>query len=195
VPHRIIIAPAGRAALRQGQEVREQQRLADAIVGGWSIASITTWQAGFPLNVQQSNPNSILGGSTGARPNLVRASTSRPRATTTTASRSADHPTATWINPAAFSTVAFGQFGNTPRTITDLRTPTQFNTDLSFMKNFRLGGSKSAHVKLEVLNLFNRPTVAPSQAQHVRAWQRVRDARTAQSGFMRIMQFMFRFSF
>ena len=35
--------------------------VADAIAGGWTIAFITTWQAGFPLNVQQSNPNSVPG--------------------------------------------------------------------------------------------------------------------------------------
>ena len=106
---------------------------------------------------------------------------------------SADHPTATWINPAAFSLTPFGSFGNTPRTITDLRTPT-FNTDVSFLKNFRLGGSKAALVKLEVLNLFNRPTVRALQGRHVRARQQLRQT-NLQSGFMRIMQFMFRFSF
>ena len=33
------------------------------------------------------------------------------------------------------------------------------NTDVNFQKNVRLGGNKAVLLKLEVLNLFNRPTV------------------------------------
>ena len=91
--------------------------------------------------------------------------------------------------------VAFGQFGNSPRTITDLRTPTQFNTDVNFQKNVRLGGNKSALLKLEVLNLFNRPTVRALQGANTFAVGNAFGQTTLQSGFMRIMQFMVRFSF
>ena len=108
---------------------------------------------------------------------------------------SADHPGATWINPAAFSLATFGQFGNTPRTITDLRTPAQYNTDASFMKNFRLGGSKSAQVKIEVLNLFNRPTTRATNGNSTFAPGNSFGQVTQQSGFMRITQLMFRFNF
>ena len=107
---------------------------------------------------------------------------------------SADHPAATWINPAAFSLAPFGTFGNAPRTITDLRTPTQFNTDVSFRRTSRLGGSKTAQVKLEVLNLFNRPTVRALQGSNTFAPGNASAQTTSQSGFMRIMQFMVRFS-
>jgi hypothetical protein len=195
VPHRVIVAPQVELPFGKGKKFASNSNLADAIVGGWSISAITVWQAGFPLNVGQSNPNSILGGGTGARPNII------PGVDLATAGDYAarlstqDHPAATWINPAAFSLVPFGQFGNTPRTITDLRTPTQFNTDLSLMKNFRLGGSKAALVKLEVLNLFNRPTVRGLSGGNTYAPGNAFGQTTAQSGFMRIMQFMFRVSF
>ena len=62
------------------------------------------------------------------------------------------------------------------------------------MKNFRLGGSKPAQVKLEVLNLFNRPTVRALQGSNTYG-RATFGQTTLQSGFMRIMQFMFRFSF
>jgi hypothetical protein len=195
VPHRIIIAPQVELPFGKGKKYASNSNLADAIVGGWSIASITTWQSGFPLNVQQSNPNSVLGGSTGARPNITPGVDLATSGDYYARLSTADHPAATWINPAAFSLVPFGAFGNTPRTITDLRTPTQFNTDLSLMKNFRLGGSKSALVKLEVLNLFNRPTVRALSGGNTFAPGNSFGTTTAQSGFMRIMQFMFRVSF
>jgi trimeric autotransporter adhesin len=195
VPHRIIVAPMVELPFGKGKKFASNSGLADAIVGGWSITSITTWQAGFPLNVVQSNPNSILGGTTGARPNINSGVDLATPGDYLDRLASADHPTATWINPAAFSLAAAGTFGNTPRTITDLRTPTQFNTDVSFMKNFRLGGSKAAQVKLEVLNLFNRPTVRALQGNNTFAPGNSFGQTTLQSGFMRIMQFMFRVSF
>ena len=40
--------------------------------------------------------------------------------------------------------------------ITDVRTPPIKNTDLSFSKNIGLSGSKSAQIKVEIINLFNR---------------------------------------
>jgi len=91
--------------------------------------------------------------------------------------------------------VAPGAFGNTPRTITDLRTPTQFNTDVNFQKNVRVGGSKVVQLKLEVLNLFNRPTVRALQGANTFAVGNAFGQTTLQSGFMRILQFMARFSF
>ena len=166
-----------RAAVRQGQEVtRTAAAWRTAIIGGWSIASITTWQAGFPLNVVQSNPNSILGGNTGARGRTsIRAPISPPPGDYDDRLASADHPTATWINPAAFSLVPFGTFGNAPRTITDLRTPTQFNTDVVFMKNFRLGGSQGGAGEARSAEPVQPADGSrPAGQQHVRARQQLR---------------------
>ena len=106
---------------------------------------------------------------------------------------SADHPTATWINPAAFTSAAAFTFGNAPRTITEERSPGQFNVDGVFSKNFRFG-TKSAQIKIEMLNLFNRVNVRALQARNT-----IGNANFgtigAQAGFMRITQLMFRFSF
>ena len=63
------------------------------------------------------------------------------------------------------------------------------------MKSFRLGGSKAALVKLEVLNLFDRPTVRALSGGQTFAPGNSFGTTTSQSGFMRILQFMFRFCF
>jgi len=195
VPHRIIIAPQVELPFGKGKTFLNGGGLSDVILGGWSASFITTWQAGFPLNVQESNPNSVLGGGTGARPNIIPGVDLKTAGSYEDRLATADHPAATWINPAAFTLATFGTFGNAPRTITDLRTPTQFNTDLSVIKNFGLGGSKVAQVRLEVLNLFNRPTVRALSGSNTYAPGNAFGTTTSQSGFMRIMQFMFRFSF
>ena len=63
------------------------------------------------------------------------------------------------------------------------------------MKNIRLGGSKALLLKLEVLNLFDRPTVRALQGNNTFAPGNSFGQTTLQSGFMRIMQFMVRVSF
>jgi trimeric autotransporter adhesin len=195
VPHRIIVAPIFELPFGKGKKYASGSGVANAIIGGWTIASITTWQAGFPLNVGQSNPNTVLGGGVGARPNLQSGVDLATSGSYEDRLASADHPAATWINPAAFSLTPQGSFGNAPRTITDLRTPTQFNTDVNFQKAVGLGGSKQVLLKLEVLNLFNRPTVRALQGASTFAVGNNFGQTSLQSGFMRIMQFMVRFSF
>jgi hypothetical protein len=61
------------------------------------------------------------------------------------------------------------------------------------MKNFRLGESKTAQVKLEMLNLFNRVEVTGASSNNVTsgAFGQIGN----QAGFMRITQIMFRYSF
>ena len=92
-----------------------------------------------------------------------RASTWQPAADLAARLASADHATATWINPAAFTAAPAGTFGNAPRMITELRTPPIINTDLSVIKSLRLGGGKSAQIKIEMLNLFNRVQLPPER--------------------------------
>jgi hypothetical protein len=108
---------------------------------------------------------------------------------------SADHPTATWVNPAAFAVPAALTYGNAPRTITDARTPAQYNTDAVFIKNISLGsGGKVAQIKIESLNLFARPNVRALQSANTVGNSNFGQT-NIQSGFMRITQIMFRYSF
>ena len=59
-------------------------------------------------------------------------------------------------------------FGNAPRTITDVRTPTQKNVDIAVSKNIRLGGGRFAQVKVEVVNLLNREILSVLQSSDAR---------------------------
>ena len=102
MPHRVILAPIVRVAVRQGQEVREQRGVADAIIGGWTVSAAINFQSGFPLSVQQSDNTGTFSGV--QRPNLVPGVDLATAGDLADRLASADHPTATWINPAAFTT-------------------------------------------------------------------------------------------
>jgi hypothetical protein len=191
VPHRLNIAPMFELPFGTGKRWA-QSRVADFIVGGWILSGAMSFQSGFPINVQQA-ADSRLGGQNANRPNLSGADLETPGSFHDRLA-SADHPTATWINPAGFTLAPAGTFGNAPRTITDLRTPRQFNVDTSFIKNFRLTGTRAAQFKMEIINLLNRPNTRTLQSANT--FGNANFGRTnTQAGFMRQLQFMFRFNF
>jgi trimeric autotransporter adhesin len=196
VPHRAILAPMVELPFGNGRRWANSSKLADLLVGGWTVSSVINLQSGFPLNVQQAADArlSVGGASTANRPNLVSGADLATAGSYRDRLASADHATATWINPAAFSLAAAGTFGDTPRTITGLRTPGQYNIDAVVMKNVSIGGSKVAQIKFEVLNMLNRPIVRALQGANTVGSSNFGQT-TIQAGFMRITQLMVRFSF
>jgi hypothetical protein len=191
VPHRVIIAPVFELPFGRGKKWGSDSSAAEWILGGWTVSAAINMQQGFPLSVQQADNTGTF--SAVQRPNLV------PGVDLTTSGNyedrlaSADHPTATWINPAAFTTAAPFTYGNAPRTITELRSPNQYNVDGVFIKNLRFG-TKSAQVKIEMLNMLNRVNVRALQGRNTVGNSNFGQTNT-QAGFQRITQLMFRFMF
>jgi hypothetical protein len=124
------------------------------IFGHWTLASIWTWQSGFPYNVFDGSDRCLTAGSytPTCRPNLV----GDP-----ILSGDARSPTQ-WFSTAAFQRADVGQFGNAPRN--SVRGPGLANTDMSLTKRFRLDAIKrgmSADFRAEIFNLFNRANFGP----------------------------------
>ena len=191
VPHRVIIAPVVELPFGRGKRWGSKSSAAEWLAGGWILSAAVNLQSGFPLNIQQTDNTGTFAGV--QRPNLVPGVDLATSGDYAGRLASADHPTATWINKAAFSLAPAKTYGNAPRTITDLRTPPQYNVDGVFIKNLRFG-TKSAQLKIEMLNLFNRVSVRALSGRN-----NVSNANFGQTGvqagFMRITQVMFRYSF
>ena len=149
MPHRVIIAPIVELPFGKGKKWGSNSGVADWIVGGWTISTAINLQSGFPLNVQQTDNTGTFAGV--QRPNIVSGADLATSGSFEDRLASADHPTATWLNPAAFTSAPAFTFGNAPRTLTDLRSPSQYNVDGVFIKNFSFG-SKQAQLKIEMLN-------------------------------------------
>jgi hypothetical protein len=190
VPHRVIIAPMFELPFGRNRKWANTNSAADSIIGGWAISFVANVQSGFPLNVQQTDNTNLLGGA--QRPNLSGQSVATS-GNYEDRLASADHPSATWISAGAFTVAPAGTFGAAPRTITSARSPVQANVDASFMKTLRVGESKTALVKIEMLNLLNRVEVQGVSSNTVgnSSFGQI----VNQAGFMRIMQVMFRYSF
>jgi hypothetical protein len=189
VPHRFIVAPIVELPFGRNHRLG-RSAVGNLLAGGWVAAAVFNFQSGFPIGVSQSNSNSNLLGN-GMRPNLTGAPLETPG---DFAGRlgSADHPTAAWLNPAAFSLAPAGTWGNAPRVETDVRTPRIINTDLSVAKNIGLSGAKQVQVKIEIVNVFNRPQFAglDSTSLGSSTFGQI----VSQGGFMRMTQIMFRYS-
>jgi hypothetical protein len=191
VPHRVIIAPIVELPFGRGKKWGADSSAAEWIAGGWTLSAAINLQSGFPLNVQQSDNTGTFSGM--QRPNIVSGADLATPGSYEDRLASADHPTATWINGAAFTLAAPFTFGNAPRTITALRSPNQYNVDGVFAKSLRFG-TKTAQVKIEMLNLMNRVNVRTLRQRNT--FGNSNFGQTGQqAGFMRITQLMFRFSF
>jgi hypothetical protein len=190
IPHRLVLAPMLEVPFGEGRKWASANDLLDLIAGGWTAAAIVTVQSGFPIGVQQSDNTGTFGGA--QRPNVVDGIDRSTAGNMADRLASADHAAATWLNPAAFTTAPANTFGNAPRTITDVRTPPQANVDLAVSKNIRLGGARFAQIKVEVVNLLNRVT---TNSIATTAGSASFGQISSQSGFMRLTQFSFRFSF
>jgi hypothetical protein len=191
VPHRMLLSPIVQLPFGAGKRWANG-RAADLLIGGWTIAGTITLQSGFPINVQQP-ADSRLGGANANRPNLTGTDLATPGSFEDRLA-SADHASATWLNPAAFSLAPTGTFGNAPRAITDVRGPGWYVVDAAFIKDIRFTSSKVAQFKLEALNIMNRPNVRTLQGANTFGNSNFGQT-TIQVGFSRIFQLMFRLNF
>lgn len=122
--------------------------IANAILGGWQISGIWTFQSGFPINVTDSGSNLNAGWGT-------------PRPHQTSSSKmtkgSRGSKVSQWLAPGSFATPAAFTFGTAPRTLMDARSDGIKNFDISLIKQFRIAESVNVEMRAEMYNLFNRP--------------------------------------
>lgn len=181
IPHRFLFAPTLDLPFGNGRRwLSDSGGLVDAIVGGWSITGIATWQSGFPAAIVQSNNNAgTLGGT--QRPNVVDLDL---LATSGDQSARVDG----WFNAAALTQASPFTLGNLPRTI-DVRGPGQFNLDLGLSKVVPITDGLRAMVRFEAINATNTPKfLSPNMSFGSAAFGRI----TGQAGFPRQLQVMVR---
>ncbi len=168
--------PVGR-----GERFSTGSQWVDEIVGHWQLNVLPTFQAGFPIAVQQtSNPNSSTAGNGIQRPNLNRGV---PLGT----SGSLYDRLGGYINPDAFTASGAFTFGNAPRTLS-LRGPAFENWNLSLFKNVPVRDRANIQFRAETFNTFNTPQFAGTNvAFGSSSFGRI----TAQANFLRTCNLAF----
>jgi len=133
----------------------DANRAVDAIVGGWQVGGIVTFQKGFPFSINANDQNCLLDMPFCA--NLNRAdliSGQDPNGPKTTTE---------WFNTAAFVQPGPAFYGTTPRNF--LRGPGLNNWDMSLDKSIAFTERLRLQLRLEAFNTFNHPHFnAPNSA-------------------------------
>ncbi len=151
---------------------------AEIILGGWSASVSTIMRSGFPLTVKQSaKPRKRLR----IRPPAAEHG-GRPRGL-----GRGDRQLRAVRQPRGVLERAAYTFGDTPYTVTDQRTPSLFNWDVSFDKDTRIGGGAELLLRFEFVNFFGQPNF---NGQRTIFGQSNFGAITGVGGFPRTFQFM-----
>jgi hypothetical protein len=127
--------------------------IVDAVVGGWQVQGVYTYQSGFPL---QFATDAFYDGD----------------AIALTSGQS----TLKWFNTSAFTSILTDTSTNAtpvnhrrtlPLRFEDVRSDSINNVDLSLLKDVKLHGDKRLQLRLEFINAFNRSYLARQTGQVV----------------------------
>jgi hypothetical protein len=142
VDHRLVGSFVYNLPIGRGERLAgDATGVKNAVIGGWQLNGIYTWQRGFPITIQAAD----LGGLNDAfgtnRADLV----GDPDVGKRTINQ--------WFNTAAFAQPAAGAFGSSKRNI--LRGPGLNNLDLAAFKNFDVWRGTRVQFRLESFNALN----------------------------------------
>lgn len=123
-------------------------RILDAAVGGWSLATTYTIQSGQPIAIGMSLPRLADG-------------TQRPNVTcrnpgTGISYHQAAATGAPFFNSSCFSDPGDQQLGNAPRYFENLRLDGIRNVDAALRKEFAVTETAKLQIRIEAFNVFNR---------------------------------------
>lgn len=166
------------------QFMQHAPQAVEYFLGGWSLNAETTMQTGFPLQVTQTNNNSVIGTSV-QFPNAV------PGVSPQT-NGSIESRLNGYLNLGAFSQAPAYTYGNVSRTITN-RGPGQAFMNVSLFKTVSFKEKYHAQFRAEAYNLSNTPLFYgpslnisnPASFGHI----------TTQGNYPRIIQLGIRFNF
>jgi hypothetical protein len=157
---------------------------AEVILGGWSASVTAIIRDGFPVLIRQSNNWGAGFGYNHIRPNTTGAD---PNTSGSTADRVDGY-----LNPAAYEQVGSFQFGNSPHTNGDVRTPWLYDWDVSFEKSTNIASDANLTLRFEFINFFNQPNWrGPRSVVGLSNFGVI----TGQLGFPRTFQFMAKLTF
>jgi hypothetical protein len=145
VPHRLVLSGLWELPFGRGKAIDVKSGLLDAIVGGWQFNGIATFVSGAPLIIRGAN-NGLAD-----RPDLLRTPELPDNFTDMTPERGV-----LWFDPTAFANPALYTYGNTPRAISEVRTPGAVIVDLSLFKTFVLSDRVRLQFRAEAFNAPNR---------------------------------------
>jgi len=152
--HRFVMATIVDVPVGRGRWIgHDMNRVLDAIVGGWSVSTILTFQTGTPLSIGIADARLADG--------LQRPDVICPQVSTGVSYHQSAATGAPIINANCFADPGDQVAGNAPRYFSNLRSDGIHNTDLSFSKEFAIREGMKLQVRGEFFNFTNTPRFSP----------------------------------
>ena len=134
---------------------KDMNKVADAIVGGWTVSPIVSLHSGFPLALYTNASDPTGTNSRGLRPDCNGTNTVWGRRDAT-ASQGGGFA---WFDPSNY-TDPTTTFGTCAPQLGHLRGPGYYNWDISVQKNFQITERFRLQFRSDFLNAFNRVNLA-----------------------------------
>jgi hypothetical protein len=142
VDHRLVGSFVYNLPFGSGEKIAgDATGVKNAVVGGWQVNGIYTWQRGFPITITAADAGGLNDTFGTNRANLV--------GDPTTGDRTVNR----WFNTAAFAQPAAGELGTLARNTE--RGPGVNNVDLALFKNVPLTHGVRLQFRLESFNALN----------------------------------------
>ena len=158
-PQRLALAVVVDLPIGRNQWIgANMNRAVDAVVGGWSLATIITEQSGQPLALGMSNARLANGTQ---RPQVLCSQLKTGTSVHSAALSWQDANPAPFLNANCFGDPGDQVPGNAPRYFSGLRTDGIHNMDLNVYKSFVPKEGMRIEVRAEMFNFTNHPRFAP----------------------------------
>lgn len=185
-PRTLSIAPTYQLPIGPGKRYLPGHGVVGAVVGGWGIGGVLTYNAGDPLHIYGGTANPIFNGQ--ERPNVVPGV--NPYGHFSTPS------TSLYLNPAAFSDPGAFALGNAPFAFDNIRGFPHYNENISFIKDTSVGERWGVvEFRCDTFNIFNRVTFADPDTNWNDAVTNSFGKVATQNNSPRVIQFALRYDF
>lgn len=156
VPQRLVVSYVLDLPFGQGQKyLANLHGVLGALVNGWGVDGVTTYQRGFPLVFTNGQENDTTLFGAGSRPNVF------PGCNKFTGGSRVARLSG-WFDTACFAAPADFTFGNESRVDATLRADGVNNFDFAIFKRTLFGeGREGMESRVEFFNLFNRTQFGP----------------------------------
>jgi hypothetical protein len=128
----------------------DMNKVANAVVGGWTVSPIMTIHGGFPMSLYTNASDPTNTGSRGLRPNCNGTNTVYGRRQAPAGVGGGFQ----WFDPSNYSDPTT-TFGTCAPALGSLRGPGYYNWDISLQKNFQLSERIKVQFRTDFLNAFN----------------------------------------
>lgn len=148
--HRMVVGVIAGVPVGRNRWIgKDMNRVLDAIVGGWSISTILTFQSGTPISMGLADARLADGSQ---RPDVVCSQLSSGLSYHTAASTDSSV-----FNAGCFADPGDQIAGNAPRYFSNLRSDGIHNIDLSLSKEFTIREDMKLQIRGEFFNFTNTP--------------------------------------